>query len=353
MIGLFLFLALLSPAAGDLHALVMDDWGGVPIRPWTTPAEGETAAAMGALASDLNASFALVLGDNFDTHGVTDEHDKRFQHTFEDVFSAPSLQAEAGFKFKVCAGNHDHLGNVSGQIEYSKSSQRWEFPSLYHTWSAPLDDGTADTAQFVLIDTVVLSAGGPAADEQLLWLNRTLSSSTASYLVVGGHFPVWSVCEHGPNADMQKLVKPLLEQHRVQAYLAGHDHCEEHIVDSSGGEGTVHYHVVGAANQNQGSHAHKGSVPDKDVLFLDLVRPRAPGAAAQRCFSRFTLHSHSILRVPNRGQGSGPIVHELEGGFASMTFDAAGLTISHYRTRPVIMGKTQLMYTAPPIPKRH
>jgi hypothetical protein len=104
----------------------------------------------------------------------------------------------------------------------------------------------------------------------MAWLDKTLASSSAAYLVVGGHFPVWSVCEHGPNADMQKLVKPLLEKHGVQAYFAGHDHCEEHIVDPDG-VSAVQYHVVGAANQNQGSHKHKDSVPPKDVLFLDLV----------------------------------------------------------------------------------
>jgi tartrate-resistant acid phosphatase type 5 len=105
--GLLVAAMMSSLAKADLHALVMGDWGGIPLPPWTTPAEGETAAAMGVLAQEVNASFAIVVGDNFYTHGVTDEHDKRFQHTFEDVFSHPRLQAEAGFKFKVCAGNHD------------------------------------------------------------------------------------------------------------------------------------------------------------------------------------------------------------------------------------------------------
>ena len=77
----------------------------------------------------------LLSGDNFYDKGVKNVDDKRFQETFEDVFTAKPLMTPWYF----CAGNHDHLGNASAQIAYSSRSERWNFPSLYYTksWTIP------------------------------------------------------------------------------------------------------------------------------------------------------------------------------------------------------------------------
>ena len=86
---------------------------------------------------------------------------------------------------------------------------------------------------------------------------------------MSGHFPVWSVCEHGPTASLVARLKPVLEYHNVSAYLSGHDHCEEHIDDSNGFG--PQYHVIGAANQNGGSHKNKDKVPTDQVIWCDLM----------------------------------------------------------------------------------
>lgn len=220
------------------------------------------------------------------------------------------------------AGNHDHYGNISAQVAYSELNARWVFPSYYYTWTKPVDSRT--TIQFVYIDTVVLSGNsdvhhptthelirelhgselpGPAdqsmADAQLEWLSQTLAASTADYLIVAGHYPVYSVCEHGPTPDLVKRVKPLLEAHHVTAYLNGHDHCEQHLQERTGG---VDYHTVGSAAINDASTAHAADVPPGSLKF----------------------HSPGTL-----------------GGFASVTVTKYGLTLTHHD------GNGEVLYAAP------
>ena len=238
---------------GSLNFLVMADWGGQPKAPFTTAAELSTAAGMGRMAATLNASFALGVGDNFYSSGIkTDASDPRFKNTFENVFTHPRLQSP--FVFHMIAGNHDHGGNVTAQIAYTNRSARWNYPD---SWFNVVEDlGGGKTLEIVMIDTVILAGNSDVRDEngelvlelrgselpgpadtgraasQLAWLEATLAASQATFLVVAGHFPVWSICEHGPTSQMIKEVKPLLERYHVTAFIAGHDHCIESFVDS-------------------------------------------------------------------------------------------------------------------------
>lgn len=307
--------------ASELHFLVMGDWGGQGSSPYTTSEEVSTAKAMDAAAKDLSAKFALALGDNFYSSGVTSVDDSRFDKTFEQCFSGPSLQSSSGFKFHVVAGNHDHRGNVQAQIDYSSRSERWNFPSKYHSLKETAPDGAV--VEIVLIDTVELSGNsqlndedtefllgselpGPenltAAQSQLQWLEKTLAASTAEYLIVAGHYPVYSIAEHGPTKQLQPSSFPYLRDHKVSAYLCGHDHNEQHIDVGDG----VQYHVIGSAHKGDSSTAHKGTISSKQLKF----------------------HSAS------------------KGGFATVSVSKAGMIIKH------LDASGNVLYTAPSIPPR-
>lgn len=89
-----------------------------------------------------------------------------------------------------------------------------------------------------MLDTVLLcgntddfqdgTPSGPAssvlANHQLLWLQERMQSSTADFLLVAGHYPVWSVSKHGPTDCLLRRLRPLLVKYKATAYLCGHDH---------------------------------------------------------------------------------------------------------------------------------
>jgi len=261
----------------------MGDWGGSENSPYTTSAEVNTAKAMNSAAATLGAQFSLVLGDNFYSHGIKGDYtDSRFKDTFEDCFVGDSLSNSSGFQFHVVAGNHDHRGNVPAQIEYTKHSARWNFPDYHHSISKTAPDGS--TIDILLIDTVQLSGNsqlndedtdslrgsellGPAdplaATNQLEWLDAQLKASTADYIIVGGHYPVFSIAEHGPTNALQPSNFPYLRDNRVSAYMCGHEHNEQHI---DVGDGTQ-YHVIGSAHSADKSTAHASTVKSEYVKF--------------------------------------------------------------------------------------
>ena len=95
---------------------------------------------------------------------------------------------------------------------------------------------------------------------------KTISESSVPYIIVGGHFPVYSAAEHGSTKCLVDRLAPLLHKYKVSAYISGHDHNLQHISVTNSGS-TVEYMVSGANSLNTNSLNNYESIPTDSLKF--------------------------------------------------------------------------------------
>jgi tartrate-resistant acid phosphatase type 5 len=265
-----------SVAADTLRVLGVGDWGGQNTPPYYTTVQTQVAAAMGQAAEAAGGVRAAhMYGDNFYSNGLSCLQDPapnctegvashRWNDTFEGIYTAPALQ---GIPFWALAGNHDWTvgANMTAELFYSNVSSRWRFPYFWYTFTDSfLPDGSSTpvTVQWIFIDTVLLCGqpvpspsraqreaaaargeqlprldgqphlpadgrlrpGAPSAEDQWTWINATIAASTADWTVVAGHYPVWSIAEHGSTECLVEQLRPMLQAYDIPLYFNGHDH---------------------------------------------------------------------------------------------------------------------------------
>ena len=65
----------------------------------------------------------------------------------------------------------------------------------------------------------------PGWKEQLEWAEKTLAAQKSeTWRLVVGHHPMRSYGHYGDQKWMLSQVKPIMEEHGADVYLAGHDH---------------------------------------------------------------------------------------------------------------------------------
>jgi hypothetical protein len=247
----------LNVTAAEYHILMVGDWGGSSDSKPTTSTQLKVTAQMGKVAAAKSTQLVLLLGDNFYGSGISSKTaETRFQSTFENAFTADSL---SNVPFYALAGNHDHKGDATLQVDYHlKGSGRWNMPALNYVIDETLPDGR--TLRVVMFDSVVLvgqnyfdendaqietpPASYATASANWAWIESKLSESNADFLFTASHYPIHSGCSHG-SVMRGTQHDDFMETYKVNGHLAGHDHCMMHIEENG------QQHVVsgaGAAN---------------------------------------------------------------------------------------------------------
>lgn len=212
----------------------------------------ELATAMGAAALKFEPEFIISTGDNFYPNGVASVTDPQWAHSFEDIYSAHSLN----INWFVVLGNHDYRGNWQAEIDYTNISRRWNMPEAYYSFEQELEDGS--TGLFVFVDTNPLNdeyyeekkyaskVSTQDTTKQMTWLKETLANSDADWKIVTGHHPLYSGGKRieDPNYVRNHLL-PILKEYEVDFYLAGHEHDLQYIKP----EGKTHHIVSGAGSE--------------------------------------------------------------------------------------------------------
>jgi tartrate-resistant acid phosphatase type 5 len=111
----------------------------------------------------------------------------------------------------VLMGNHDHYGNASAQIEYTKHSSKWILPDYNYSISIKTNNGAQDLIHILMLDTVILCGNTIIEGGQPVFASKrdkkisnqyfedlrnklsVISNSSAPYILVAGHFPVWYI----------------------------------------------------------------------------------------------------------------------------------------------------------------
>ena len=147
---------------------------------------------------------------------------------FEDNYFAVYADLLRSFAMFPAIGNHDE-GDIYRQV--------FDLPYAApgHNWYS-FDHGDV---HFVALDTNEMNAA------QADWLEADLTANQREWIVVYGHHPPYSSGEHGSNTEFQQTFGPILEKHRVDLVLSGHDHDYERIAPQNG----VHYVVTGGGGR--------------------------------------------------------------------------------------------------------
>mmetsp|Transcript_31229 Transcript_31229/g.56862 ORF Transcript_31229/g.56862 Transcript_31229/m.56862 type:complete len:257 (+) Transcript_31229:1-771(+) len=71
-------------------------------------------------------------------------------------------------------------------------------------------------------------------NEHWKWLQETLKKQRADWIIVVGHHPIFSAADHGNSKALRETLLPMLRHYGADAYIAGHDHNQQLLLEDGG-----------------------------------------------------------------------------------------------------------------------
>ena len=265
----------------------------------------DVAREMGNAMIVLEAEFVVSVGDNFYPNGVASTQDYHWKSSFEEIYTNPALYAD----WYVALGNHDYRGNVQAQIDYTNISRRWNMPDRYYSKTFELENG--EKLLLVVMDTNPFINGYHGNPEkyrdldkqdtaaQMKWLVETLDTKDPSvkWKMVVGHHPLYSGGKRIDSEDtlgFEKKFAGLFDQHKVDAYICGHEHDLQIIKPK--GRYTTQF-LSGAASEVRASGNREGTI----------------FAAAEPGFMSFSILGNKLLvQTIKAGKEKAEVLHSFE-----------------------------------------
>lgn len=243
-----------APATDALHFLGIGDFG------TGSSDQKNVVTAMTAFLkkSSIKIEGMFMIGDNF--YGPTHPHpkkdgkrppgeaapftaeSKRWQTDIEEMYPSDEFDCP----MYAVLGNHDYHDNQGGekaQLAYAqKKGVRWIMPAKWYRQDFThagkplvtlicLDSNLPDVSgKDKITGKYTRSALTPAEEKaQMQWLRAELTKPRAPFTLVMAHHPLYSNGDHGDTKRLISEWEPLFQEHRVHAYLCGHDHDLQHL----------------------------------------------------------------------------------------------------------------------------
>ena len=198
------------------------------------------AHLMGEMADVIGPEAIIAAGDIHHFNGIASTADPLWTSNYEQIYTHPELMID----WLPILGNHEYRGNTQAVIDYSKVSRRWVMNSRYYT-KVFTDDDAGVSLRVIFIDTTPLidsyrkesdkypDACRQNVEEQLRWIDQTLSEAHEDWVVMVGHHPIYAQTSKGQHErdDMQRALLPLLKKYgnKVALYVCGHIHNFQHL----------------------------------------------------------------------------------------------------------------------------